>query len=738
MKIENVWQGWTVESKLGQGAFGTVYKCFKEEYGRRRYAAVKVISFPGTLAEELSDGSATGEAQTRVYCKDLMQDCLREIRIMESLKDHPNIVHIEDYRLIETEAPQEWQLFIRMELLTPFKAYAYDRTFTEEDVIRLAGDIANALKACAKKNIVHRDIKPENIFVDGSGNFKLGDFGVAKHLSHTQTILSRKGTFNYMAPEVLSAQKGDSRADIYSLGILMYQLLNNQRLPFLDPFQPFVSYAEREEAFKRRTVDGEALPILPKVSGRLNAVILRATQFHQEDRYKTIDAFLDALKFQHEKGRKQLMPKIKQRLAGLIAVFLLLVSGIGGFFTYAKGTAQVSVNQSVVFPQGETDGAKKTAKKTATIKNSGHINGVYSVNGVDYFATNDGFFKYDGKKKVCLINKPCVSEFSIINNKIYVAVIKKVEKKRTYYLDSYVNLSLAQCTCRVMNLDGSGQKDLFSFTGGGYVVGIVGGNIYYLDDVKDFNFLAGTGRTLYRYSTATGKKTKIHENADEALLVNDRYLFFNEYTGGGDYNGSKSFRYDCKTGKIMKLGVKIASCNADDDHYGHMAQIDKNTLLLFYTKMEKIKKGEYQFKTYLATYDIAANKATTIKAGAGTIVDVIDSHTLGLRIWNKGFYLYDCKTGKLTLFTKEEGYEARFLNKETLLLAYYDSEVDRMVLKKVSKDGSCSFRYINGFDFRLGHRVLLRRKTEESFLLYDNCDSVDGVLLLDTLKWKRK
>ena len=69
-------------------------------------------------------------------------------------------------------------------------------------------------------------MKPENIFVSRFGDFKLGDFGIAREQAHTMSNMSKKGTYSYMAPEIYKGEKYDSSIDIYSLGIVLYKLMN--------------------------------------------------------------------------------------------------------------------------------------------------------------------------------------------------------------------------------------------------------------------------------------------------------------------------------------------------------------------------------------------------------------------------------------------------------------------------------------------------------------------------------
>ena len=103
-----------------------------------------------------------------------------------------------------------------MELLKPLNDYLRDRVMTEAEVIRLGVDLCTALEVCHRRSIIHRDIKPENVFINEEGIFKLGDFGVSRTLERHTNHMSRKGTYNYMAPEVFNGtlSEADLRAEI--------------------------------------------------------------------------------------------------------------------------------------------------------------------------------------------------------------------------------------------------------------------------------------------------------------------------------------------------------------------------------------------------------------------------------------------------------------------------------------------------------------------------------------------
>lgn len=213
---------------------------------------------------------------------------------MESLKGVQNIVSVEDYKVVEKMNRPGWDIYIRMELLTPFNTYIQTKTMSEREVIKLGCDICTALELCAKRNVIHRDIKPENIFVNSFGDFKLGDFGIARKLENVTGGLSQKGTYNYMAPEVERGRQYDETVDIYSLGMVLYRLMNRNRLPFLNTEQQLMNPNERMAALRRR-MSGEPLPPPCEASPALTQIILCACDFDPKKRFASATAMKNAL-----------------------------------------------------------------------------------------------------------------------------------------------------------------------------------------------------------------------------------------------------------------------------------------------------------------------------------------------------------------------------------------------------------------------------------------------------------
>jgi len=292
--ISKVWPNWEVKERLGKGSYGEVYHAIRQDSFMISEAAIKMISIPQDQSElETMKLENMNLDESIKSFESVKNDFIREIQIMQSLKSAPNIVMIEDYQVIDKENDIGWDILIRMELLTPFTEYIKGRIMTEKTVIQLGCDICTALEICNQKNIIHRDIKWENIFINEYGNYKLGDFGIARTFGNSTNNLSGKGTPNYMAPEIILRNGYDASVDIYSLGIVLYRTLNKNYFPFIT--DELRGNRDAKDYALDCRLRGGKLPAPCEASKEMANVILRACAYHKEYRFANATEFKKAL-----------------------------------------------------------------------------------------------------------------------------------------------------------------------------------------------------------------------------------------------------------------------------------------------------------------------------------------------------------------------------------------------------------------------------------------------------------
>lgn len=278
--------GWEIVRCIGSGSSGKVYELKKkDEYGGDFHAALKVISVPSSQKEYDEMLSTMSEFAMRAKLREKVEEISSEYRLLGALRGHPNIVNCEDQMIIPHENDMGWDIYIRMELLTSLPDYVREHGMSGSDVIKLGMDMCSALEQCRENNIIHRDIKPQNIFVSRYGDFKLGDFGVAK-ASTIRSSADKVGTYSYMAPEVYKGRKYDDSVDIYSLGMVLYWLLNERRGPFL-PMPPQSPTSEQAADAQLRRFRGDTLPPPKNGSRALKNVVQKACSFKAEERFSS-------------------------------------------------------------------------------------------------------------------------------------------------------------------------------------------------------------------------------------------------------------------------------------------------------------------------------------------------------------------------------------------------------------------------------------------------------------------
>ncbi len=365
------WQEWEIVEKIGEGAYGRVYKAKRTEHGHSFYSAIKIISIPSGKEELDSVFRETQSEQvTRDYFENLMEDCIQEISTMEFFRGNSYIVSVEDFKVVEYLDEIGWDIYIRMEYLTSFTEACAGKEFGVEEVLDLGIDLSRALCYCRERNIIHRDIKPENIFVSRFGDYKLGDFGIAREAAMDQHSFSKKGTYSYMAPEMYKGEEYDDRADLYSLGLVLYKLLNHNRLPFMDLNKQLITYHDKENALTRR-MTGEALPPPAEAPESFAKVLSKVCAYKKENRYRTAGEFLEALlELKREKDFRSKLHQEESRNEGVPETKKTRESETEKISLDQKAKQQTSSERDTAdtdVGQHEEKGALKSGKDTADI-----------------------------------------------------------------------------------------------------------------------------------------------------------------------------------------------------------------------------------------------------------------------------------------------------------------------------------------------------------------------------------
>ena len=304
--IQKVWPDWKVTEKIGEGSFGQVFKAEKESYGIKQESAIKVVRIPSDEAElnRVQSGFGLNEEELKEYFYPEVEKLKKEIVLMQELGEDSNIVRILDFEIIDaSDVTVGWYILIRMELLECLENYIKRNDLTVGEVISIGEDILTSLEVCEEKNIIHRDIKPANLFRNYKGVYKLGDFGIARDMKAGIGSLSHKGTENYMAPEVYLGKNYKSNIDIYSLGIVLYKLLNKNRLPFMNEEKLTAGSVER--AFQKRNT-GEELAKPVESPDTLYEIIKKMCAYNPDERFQTAFEVKKALSEYRQNHKEEL------------------------------------------------------------------------------------------------------------------------------------------------------------------------------------------------------------------------------------------------------------------------------------------------------------------------------------------------------------------------------------------------------------------------------------------------
>lgn len=310
----NIFGDWHISRRLdgGSNSKSAVFELYRNSNGWTEYCALKVVS----LIEERGhreELSPYRETEYSTAAREQRRSAEQEVRLMEQLRGKTNIVDYLDHSFFEWHDEEDFgvDLLIRMERLKDLRTQMREgRRFSDGEITKIGRDICAALALCHGKDIIHRDIKPENIFYNDDGDYKLGDFGISRVMERTPaaTASTGVGTPAYSAPEQHSGSY-DKRVDIYSLGLVLYELCNGNRLPFAKSSYVSEGEIQLRLAGTPLPLPGEAAPANDPFatvaasgsfrsalrSEKLVKVVMKACMYRPEQRFASAQEMLDAL-----------------------------------------------------------------------------------------------------------------------------------------------------------------------------------------------------------------------------------------------------------------------------------------------------------------------------------------------------------------------------------------------------------------------------------------------------------
>jgi len=315
MQMETVAKAgrYEIVGELGRGAMGIVYKAVDPVIGRT--VAVKTIR----LSEE-GTGLKRSELLTRFQT---------EARAA-GLLTHPNIVVVYD------AGEEDGLYYITMELVEGKSLQALldgGHSFPLPRTLRILDQTCNALQFAHERNVVHRDIKPANLMLTADDTVKITDFGTAKILQFgsTQQTSHVMGTPSYMSPEQVKGRAVDGRSDIFSLGVMLYEMVTGEK-PFPGQNITTVIYKiVNEDPVPPRQIDASIHP-------GISAVIMRALAKEPEQRYQTCREMLEDLRNYRAQGIAGGNPNSTMMMGGASPAATIATGNAGGRGLASRGT----------------------------------------------------------------------------------------------------------------------------------------------------------------------------------------------------------------------------------------------------------------------------------------------------------------------------------------------------------------------------------------------------------------
>lgn len=303
--FDPVFEQWYTENQLGSGTDGKVYSIIRKNAdGSAERSVLKMIRLGENRSEKKSfntivEKDEAGDSEESYY-ETIIKNITDNIAVIQRVDNGKRFVKYEEWETRRTSDGKGYAVLIRLERARSLTDLLSELSFTLDETLRIGVSICRSLVRCRDFGYIYPNLKPENILFDEKGICKLGDFGSFSCLEPSKTSLAFKRTQYYMAPEFIRTGNVNGTVDTYSLGLVLYSLINRGRLPFTEKYPEKVTVSSLDLSMQKR-LDGEELPEPALCDEALFRIIKKACAYKVEERYLSPKQMLADLKNALEK-----------------------------------------------------------------------------------------------------------------------------------------------------------------------------------------------------------------------------------------------------------------------------------------------------------------------------------------------------------------------------------------------------------------------------------------------------
>lgn len=279
MQTTTVFGTWQISKPLGTGTYGKTYEItnFTGEV-----CVYKLIKIPVELEKKIEEFPVK---TLKDRAKEIRNDFLGSVAYINMNDAGKNFVKYEDCTIVPSEDYKSLSVSVRLEKLLSLSTVLERQSLSEDEVLRLAVNVCRCLEKCREMDYIYPNLKPNNIFITSTG-CKLADFGTFGLYEPKKMNVAMRKSQDYMAPEMIKFGEINPTSDTYALGIIMYSLLNNNKLPFIPRYEDQVGINDANLAIEKRCAN-YVFTDPDDASPRVKEIIFKACASAVSKRYES-------------------------------------------------------------------------------------------------------------------------------------------------------------------------------------------------------------------------------------------------------------------------------------------------------------------------------------------------------------------------------------------------------------------------------------------------------------------